>query len=114
MNHLVQTSFHVVHVLVIVLHPLLSPLHDLLKVTFQVLRRVTGQLVDDLLFVGLHGLLVNGLEDLTLHVVLQLFPCVAPVSDTTRREAVSNRRRCNFAGGHHANLVNPGDGFNRG
>lgn len=65
-----------------VFHPLLSPLHYLLQVALQVLRSVAGQLVDDLLSVGLHGFLVDGLEDFTLHIVLQLLPRVAPISNT--------------------------------
>lgn len=68
-----------------VLHPLLSPLHYLLQVALQVLRSVAGQLVDNFLTVGLHGLLVDGLEDLTLHIVLQLLSCVTPVSHTEDR-----------------------------
>ncbi len=72
--------------LVVLLHPLLRPLHDLLQVTLQVVRSVAGQLVDDLLTVRLHGLLIDGLEDFTLHVVLQLLPCVTPVSHTDGRK----------------------------
>lgn len=59
-----------VETLVVVLHPLLSPLNYLLYVALQVLRSVAWQLVDDVLTVGLHGLFIDGLEDLTLHVVL--------------------------------------------
>lgn len=65
-----------------VLHPLLSPLHYLLQVALQVLRSVAVQLVDNLLAVCLHGLLVDGLENFTLHIVLQFLPCVTPVSHT--------------------------------
>lgn len=68
-----------VQLLVIVLHPLLRPLDDLLQVAVHVLRSVAGELVDDVLAVGLHGLLVDSLEDLALHVVLQLLPRVPPV-----------------------------------
>lgn len=66
--------------LVMVFHPLLGPLYYLLQVALHVLRCVAGQLVDNVLTVGLHGLLIDGLEDLALHVVLQLLACVPPVS----------------------------------
>lgn len=69
-----------------VLHPLLSPLNYLLQVALQVLRSVARQLVDDLLTVGLHGLFVDGLKDLTLHVVLQLLPCVTSVQHREKTE----------------------------
>lgn len=65
-----------------VFHPLLSPLHYLLQVLFHVLWSVAGELVDNLLFVSLHGFLVDGLEDLTLHIILQFFPHVASASHT--------------------------------
>lgn len=73
--------------LVVVLHPLLGPLNQLLQVALQVLGGVAGQLVDDLLAVGLPGLLVDGLEDLALHVVLQLLPRVAPGRGHTRGQS---------------------------
>lgn len=38
--------------------------------------------MDNVLTVGLHGLLIDGLEDLTLYVVLQLLSCVTPVRHT--------------------------------
>lgn len=57
---------------VIVLHPLLRPLNDLLQVPLQVVGGVAGELVNDLLFVSLHGLFIDRLEDLTLDVVLKL------------------------------------------
>lgn len=74
------------HLLVMVLHPLFSPMHYLLQVVLHVLRSVAGKLVDNLLTVGLHGFLIDGLEDLTLHIVLQLFSRVAPFSHKEDRD----------------------------
>lgn len=64
--------------LVMILRPLLSPQHYLLQVALQIFRRVAPEHVDDFLTVRLHSLLVDHLEDFTLHVVLQLFPRVPP------------------------------------
>lgn len=64
--------------LVMILCPLLSPQHYLLQVALQILRCVAPEHVDDFLTVCLHSLLVDHLEDFTLHVVLQLFPRVSP------------------------------------
>ena len=89
-----------------VLHPLLSPLNQLLQVALQVLRSVAGQLVDDLLAVGLPGLLVDGLEDLALHVVLQLLPRVTPVSHTEDRVHVRQEE-----GDKPQQLCSRGEGF---
>lgn len=69
-----------------VLHPLFSPMHDLLQVVLHVLGSVAGKLVDNLLTVGLHGFLIDGLEDLTLHIVLQLLSRVAPFSHKEDRD----------------------------
>lgn len=76
--------------LVMLFDPLLHPLAHLLQVPLQVVRTVAGQLVDDVLAVRLHGLLQDGLEDLTLHVVLQLLPRVTPET-TNNSEAASGR-----------------------
>lgn len=65
-----------------VLAPLLAPLRYLLQVAFQVFWRVAWQLMDDFLTVGLQGFLVDGLEDFTLDVVLQLLPRVTPGKET--------------------------------
>lgn len=61
-----------------ILLPLLSPQHYLLQVALQIFRRVAPEHVDDFIIVRLQSLLVDHLEDFTLHVVLQLFPRVSP------------------------------------
>ncbi|KAJ7997142.1 hypothetical protein DPEC_G00225890 [Dallia pectoralis] len=56
---------------------------DVCEVAVQVVRFVSGQLVDYLLLVGLHGLLINGLKDFTLDIVLQLFSSLTPTLEPT-------------------------------
>lgn len=88
-----------------VLHPLFSPMHDLLQVVLHVLRSVAGKLVDNLLTVGLHGFLIDGLEDLTLHIVLQLLSRVAPFSHKEDRDNCSMVKTMNY----HSNTKRQGD-----
>lgn len=75
--------------------PLLYPGGDSLDVSLHVLHVAALQLEDDVLFVGRLGLLEDGLEDLTLDVVLQFLATVASV--TARGLSVTSEVR-NFKG----------------
>lgn len=72
---------------IVVFHPLFNPLNNLIQIPLQVLRSITGELVDYLLLVGFHGFLKDSLEDLTLHIVLELLSYVP--SEYERYEAKS-------------------------
>lgn len=61
--------------------PLLHKVTDNVHVSFQVLGHVAVQLMHDATRVAFLGLLQDGLEYLTLDVVRELLPTVAPVKE---------------------------------
>jgi hypothetical protein len=64
--------------------PLSDPGLNLLHILLQLLRGVGRELMHDLKVVRFASLFQNGLEDLTLNVVLKFFATVTPVSTTSK------------------------------
>lgn len=65
-----------------------DPLLYVIQILLHVVGRVAGNLVNNVVTVGTHGLVYQGLEDLTLHVVFHLLLAVAPVQKQETRVSV--------------------------